>query len=39
MLFMLAGNSARILKLHPPPEDAGVVTDEFLQEYSRRKIE
>lgn len=39
MLFMLAGNSARILKLHPPPEDAGVVTDEFLQEYSHRKIE
>ena len=39
MLFMLAGNSARILKLHPPPEDAGVVSDEFLQEYSRRNIE
>ncbi len=39
VLFMLAGNSARILKLHPPPADAGVVTDEFLREYSHKRIE
>ncbi len=39
VLFLLAGNSARILKLHPPPHDLNVVSDEFLEEYSRRRHE
>ncbi len=39
VLFLLAGNSARILKLHPPPDDLNVVTDEFLDKYSHRDIE
>ncbi|MCH8969124.1 MAG: hypothetical protein IIA66_08410, partial [Planctomycetes bacterium] len=36
VLFLLAGNSARILKLHPPPDDLNVVSDEFLDKYSHR---
>lgn len=39
VLFLLAGNSARILKLHPPPTDANVASEEFLREYSRGNIE
>ena len=39
VLFLLAGNSARILKLHPPPADANVASEEFLREYSRGEIE
>jgi hypothetical protein len=39
VLFLLAGNSARILKLHPPPDDLNVVTDEFLDKYSHRHSE
>jgi len=39
VLFLLAGNSARILKLHPPPADLNVVSDEFLDKYSRRHSE
>ena len=39
VLFLLAGNSARILKLHPPPDDLNVVSDEFLDKYSRRHSE
>ncbi len=36
VLFLLAGNSARILKLHPPPDDLNVVSDEFLDKYKPR---
>ena len=36
VLFLLAGNSARILKLHPPPDDLNVVSDEFLDKYMPR---
>lgn len=39
VLFLLAGNSARILRLHPPPPNHNVVTDEFLKEYSSRRHE
>ncbi len=39
VLFLLAGNSARILKLYPPPDDLNVVSDEFLDKYSRRHSE
>ncbi len=39
VLFLLAGNSSRILKLYPPPDDLSVVSDEFLEEYSRKGSE
>lgn len=38
-LFLLAGNCARILKLHPPPRDQNAVNDAFLREYSSRRHE
>ncbi len=37
LLFLLAGNSARLLRLHPPPADRSVVTDEFLEEQRQRR--
>lgn len=37
ILFLLAGNSARLLKLHPPDPDRNVVTDEFLEQQRQRR--
>ena len=37
VLFLLAGNSARVLRLHPPPADLNVVTDEFLEARRRER--
>jgi hypothetical protein len=31
VVFMLAGNSARLMKLSPPPQDQGEVSDDFLE--------
>lgn len=39
ILLLMAGNSARILKLHPPPDDQNVVSDEWLRQYSRKPHE
>ncbi len=39
LLFLLAGNCARLLRLHPPPDNLGGVSDEYLEEYSRRRHE
>ena len=39
ILFLMAGNSARILKLHPPPDEQNAVSDEWLQQYSRKTDE
>lgn len=37
VLFLLAGNSARILRQHPPPRDLNIVSDEFLEKYDRHR--
>ncbi len=34
-LFMLAGQSAAVLKAHPAPEDQSIVDDAWIEEYSR----
>lgn len=39
ILFLMAGNSARILKRHPPPDDQDAVSDEWLRQYSRKTDE
>lgn len=36
-IFMLAGNSARLMKISPPPQDQGAVTDEFLESLKKRR--
>ncbi len=35
VMFLLAGHSAGQLRRHPPPEDASIVDDAWLEEYER----
>lgn len=37
ILFLLAGQSASILKAHPPPPDQSVVDDAWLENYARNR--
>ena len=39
VLFLLAGYSQTILRLHPPPQDYNVVDEAFLEQYRRRPPE
>jgi hypothetical protein len=36
-LFLLAGNSARILREHPPDANRNVVTDEFIEAQRQKR--
>ncbi len=37
VLFLLAGQSASVLKRYPPPEDQSIVDDAWLEDYERQR--